>query len=97
MIGIVGQGGDMSRSYYQSLRPDPRLALEKQTDSSMRSQSHDKEMNAGYEKMRSSQPFEALEQKFLDDIMRLSKELHDAEDAENARHREVVHKCGLLL
>lgn len=88
----------MSRSYYHSLRPDPRLTMEKQADSNMRSQLHDKESNVGYENMPLSQTFEGLEQKFLDDIMKLSKELHDAEDAENARHREVVQKnCPHLL
>ncbi|OWM69056.1 uncharacterized protein LOC116211817 [Punica granatum] len=92
-----GQGGDVSRSYYHGLRSDPRVTLEKQADSNIRSQSsHDKEMNAGYEKMPLSETFEGLEQKFLDDIMKLSKDLHDAEDAENARHREKLNAIDAL-
>ena len=46
-------------------------------------------MDVGYEGNHPSQSFEGLEQKFLDDIMKLAREQNDAEDAENARHREV--------
>lgn len=46
-------------------------------------------MNIGYEENLMPQTFEGLEQKFLDDIMKLSKEQINAEDAEIARHREV--------
>ena len=35
------------------------------------------------------QNFDGLEQKFIDDIIKLAKEQNDAEDEENARHREV--------
>ena len=35
------------------------------------------------------QNFDGLEQKFIDDIINFSKEQNDAEDEENARHREV--------
>ncbi|KAK4773601.1 hypothetical protein SAY87_028620 [Trapa incisa] len=83
-----GQGGDAPRSYYHSLRPDPRLAPGKQADGNMRSQTHDKEGNTGYENMASLQTFEGFEQKHIDDLMKLLKELYDAEDAENERHRE---------
>jgi phage terminase Nu1 subunit (DNA packaging protein) len=33
--------------------------------------------------------FEGLERKFFDEVMKLAKEQSDAEDVENARHREV--------
>ena len=46
-------------------------------------------MNMGYEENFMPQTFEGLEEKFLDDLMKLSKEQIDAEDAEIARHREV--------
>lgn len=36
------------------------------------------------------QTFEGLEQKFFNDIMSLTKEQQQAEDRENARHREVM-------
>lgn len=54
-------------------------------------------MDVGYENKPLSQTFEGLEQKFLDDIMKLAKEQSDAEDAENARHKEVCMIMNVLL
>lgn len=47
-------------------------------------------MDIGYEDNPISQTFEGLEQKFFDGILKLAKDQSNAEDAENARHREVV-------
>lgn len=85
-----GQGVDSSRSYFQGQRPDVKLALEKQNNSDPRSRPHEEDMDVGYEDKPLSQTFEGLEQKFLDDIMKLAKEQSDAEDAENARHKEKI-------
>lgn len=49
-------------------------------------------MDVGYEGNHLSQTFEGLEQNFRDDIIKLTKEQNDAEDAEYARHREVCDK-----
>ncbi|KAK7324822.1 hypothetical protein VNO77_28686 [Canavalia gladiata] len=46
-------------------------------------------MDVGYEGNHLSQTFEGLEQKFLDEISKPAKEQNDAEDSENAWHREV--------
>jgi len=46
-------------------------------------------MDIGYEGNPLLQTFEVLEQKFHNDIMKLAKEQNDAEDSENARHKEV--------
>ncbi|BBH05353.1 hypothetical protein Prudu_016718 [Prunus dulcis] len=89
-ISRSGQGGDTSRSYFQGQRPDPKLAMEKQNNNDSRSQSHNEDMDLGYEDKPSSQAFEELEQKFLGDIRKLTKEQNDAEDAENARHKEKI-------
>ncbi|KAK4441345.1 hypothetical protein Salat_0469400 [Sesamum alatum] len=86
-----GQGHEGSRSYYQSQRLDPRMPLEKQGGGDPRSQAHEEDMDIGYEDNHVLQTFEGLEQRFLDDIMKLSKEQIDAEDAENARHRERIN------
>ncbi|KAH7561324.1 hypothetical protein ACOSQ2_016238 [Xanthoceras sorbifolium] len=86
-----GQGVDASRSYFQGQRPDPKLALEKQNNNDHRSRPHEEDMDVGYEDKPLSNTFEGLEQKFLDDIMKLVKEQNDAEDAENARHREKIN------
>ncbi|XP_042512227.1 uncharacterized protein LOC122087231 [Macadamia integrifolia] len=90
-----GQGGDPSRSYYQGQRPDPKLGVEKQTIKDPRSQNHEQDMEIGYEDNNTfAQTFEGLEQKFLDEIMKLTKEQNDAEDAENARHREKISEIN---
>lgn len=88
---VTGEaGGDASRPFYQSQRPDSKLGLEKQVNIDPRSQPHEEEMDIGYEEKTLSPTFEGLEEKFLDDIMKLTKEQTDAEDAEIARHREVL-------
>ncbi|KAK2998012.1 hypothetical protein RJ639_026261 [Escallonia herrerae] len=92
---VTGHVGDASRSYYQGQRSDPRLPLEKQGNIDPRSQSHEGDTEVGYENNLLSEAFEGLEQRFLDDIIKLAKEQTDAEDAENARHREVVSKATL--
>ncbi|CAL5432455.1 hypothetical protein ACSBR2_020844 [Camellia fascicularis] len=86
-----GQGGDTSRSYFQGQRQDSKMALERQGNNDPRSQPREEDMDIGYEDNPSSRTFEGLEQRFLDDIMKLSKEQTDAEDAENARHRERIN------
>lgn len=93
----AGQGVDASGSYFQCQRPDPKLALEKQNNSDPRSRPHEEDMDVGYEGKPLSNNFEGLEQKFIDDIMKLAKEQNDAEDAENARHREVCMKLHVLF
>ncbi|KAM3251464.1 hypothetical protein P3L10_005534 [Capsicum annuum] len=85
-----GQGSEASRPYYQSQR-DPRLALENQGGKDPRAQPREEDMDIGYEDKPVQQTFEGLEQKFLDDIMKLTKEQNDAEDAENSRHRERIN------
>uniref|UniRef100_A0A6V7QSY3 Uncharacterized protein n=1 Tax=Ananas comosus var. bracteatus TaxID=296719 RepID=A0A6V7QSY3_ANACO len=78
-----GQGTDGARSLYESQRLDS-----KQPSKDPRAQARHNEMEAGREDNILPQTYEGLEQKFLNDVVKLSKELHDAEDAENARHRE---------
>ncbi|KDP42969.1 hypothetical protein JCGZ_23911 [Jatropha curcas] len=88
-----GQGVDASRSYFQGKGPgpEPKLALEKQGINDPRFGQHNEDMQIGYEEKPSLQTFEGLEQKFLDDILKLAKDQNDAEDAENARHREKIN------
>ncbi|XP_075500642.1 uncharacterized protein LOC142539232 [Primulina tabacum] len=83
-----GREREAPRTYYQGQRPDPRIPFEKQGGGDPRSQPREEDMDIGYEDNRTIQSFDGLEQIFLDDIMKLSKEQNDAEDAENARHRE---------
>ncbi|XP_020579840.1 uncharacterized protein LOC110024299 isoform X2 [Phalaenopsis equestris] len=78
-----GQVSDASRSAYQGQRPDSKVGLEKQM---ARDPRENKEV--GYEDSNHPQTFEGLEEKFLEDIMKLTKEQQEAEDKENARHRD---------
>lgn len=91
-----GQGADASRSHYQGLgqRSEPRLASEKQGND-LRSQPRDDDTEIGFEDKAVYQTFEGLEQRFYDDILKLTKEQNDAEDAENARHRERINAINL--
>uniref|UniRef100_A0A5B7BA73 Uncharacterized protein n=1 Tax=Davidia involucrata TaxID=16924 RepID=A0A5B7BA73_DAVIN len=85
-----GQGGNATRSFYQGQMPDQKLDLEKQANKEPRMQSHEQDMEIGYEDKPSPVTFEGLEQKFQDEIIKLLKEQSDAEDAENARHKEKI-------
>lgn len=85
-----GQGGNPAQSPYGGQMPDPKMDLEKQTNKEHRLSAHEQDMEIGYEDKPSTPSFEGLEQRFLDEIMKLAKELSDAEDAENARHRERI-------
>lgn len=64
--------------YYQSQRLDSRLPLEKRGGGDPRSLPHQEDMDTGYEDNNMVQTFEGLEQRFLDDVMKLSKEQTDA-------------------
>ncbi|GER36536.1 S-adenosyl-L-methionine-dependentmethyltransferases superfamily protein [Striga asiatica] len=67
------------------------MPMERQSGGDPRDQSQEEDMDIGYDDNNVIQTFEGLEQRFLDDIMKLSKEQVDAEDAENARHRERIN------
>lgn len=69
------------------------MALQNRSTNDSRSQTHEEDIDVRYEGNHLSQTFEGLEQNFHDDIMKLTKEQNDAEDAEHARHREVSVKC----
>ncbi|KAA8534606.1 hypothetical protein F0562_032135 [Nyssa sinensis] len=85
-----GQGGNAAQSFYQGQILDQELDLKKQANKEPRLQSHEQDMEIGYEDKPSPLTFEALEQKFQDEIIKFLKEQSDAEDAENARHREKI-------
>ncbi|XP_021672304.1 uncharacterized protein LOC110658850 isoform X2 [Hevea brasiliensis] len=95
-----GQGVDASRSYFQGKGPgpgpEPKLALEKQGVNDPRFGPHEGDMQNGFEEKPLLQTFEGIEQKFLDDIVKLAKEQNDTEDAENARHREYQEQLAAL-
>lgn len=92
---MLGQEGNAPRSFYQGQRPDANIGFEKQGNSNPRSQLREGDMDNGYGEKPSSQTFEGLEEKFLNDIRKLSKEQSDVEDAENARHGEKISAINI--
>ncbi|KAJ6717436.1 hypothetical protein OIU79_005588 [Salix purpurea] len=90
-IVFPGQGGNGARSYYHEPPPDPKSGLENQSNKeASRTQSHEQDMELGFEDNSLPMSFEGLERKFFDEVMKLAKEQSDAEDVENARHREKI-------
>lgn len=85
----VGQGSDSLRSLYEGQRSDSKIGLEKHANRDPRAQACQEQMEVGYEDNTLLQTFEGLEQKFLRDIVKLTKEHQDAEDLEYVRHMEV--------
>ncbi|KAK9691581.1 hypothetical protein RND81_09G205800 [Saponaria officinalis] len=81
-----GQRGYTSKSFYSTPMPDVKL----NTNQESRVLPQEQDMEVGYEDNPAPQTLDGLEQKFRDDIMKLSKELVDTENAENARHREKI-------
>ncbi|KAF7805766.1 uncharacterized protein G2W53_037927 [Senna tora] len=68
-----------------------KYCLSGQGGDAARTQAHKEDNDVVYQVNNLSQTFEGLEQKFLDDILKLAKEQNDAEDAEIARHREKIN------
>lgn len=81
-----GKGGNASRSFYPNQIPDTKLGSNQES----RVHPQEQDMEIGYEDNPAPQTLEVLDQKFRDDIMKLTKDQVDAEDAENARHREKI-------
>jgi hypothetical protein len=88
----VGQGAEGTRSFYDGQKSDMKVGLEKQPRKELRDQPRTDKIEARHQDHNLPSTFEGLEQNFREDIVLLSKELHDAEDAENTRHREVCLK-----
>ncbi|XP_059665857.1 uncharacterized protein LOC132311777 isoform X2 [Cornus florida] len=85
-----GQRGNATRPFHQGQMLDAKVELEIQGNKEPRLQSHEQDMEIGYEDKPLPLTFENLEQKFQGEVMKLMKEQWDAEDAENARHREKI-------
>ncbi|KAK1296984.1 hypothetical protein QJS10_CPB15g02195 [Acorus calamus] len=80
--------GNDPRSSYPGQRQDYKVALENQANKDQRGQAYEEKMEVQREENSYPQTFDGLEHKFLEDLRKLTKEQQDAEDAENARHRE---------
>uniref|UniRef100_A0ACD5XEH8 Uncharacterized protein n=1 Tax=Avena sativa TaxID=4498 RepID=A0ACD5XEH8_AVESA len=89
-----GQGTEGTRSFYDGQKFDLKVGIEKQPRKELRDQPHTDKIEARHEDYNLPRTFEGLEQNFCEDIVVLSKELHDAEDAENTRHRERLNEIN---
>lgn len=86
---MISIGPDaVSSPFYQGQIPDPKAQHEKTGVKDVKSSEHEKEMDAAYQDPSLPQTLELLEQRFLDEIMKLTKDQNDAEDEENRRHQE---------
>ncbi|CAK8572927.1 unnamed protein product [Lathyrus sativus] len=53
-------------------------------------EAREEDMEIGYDEMPSTPTYEGLEQRFIDEIMKLVRERSDKEDAEISRHKERI-------
>ncbi|KAL3520928.1 hypothetical protein ACH5RR_019077 [Cinchona calisaya] len=86
------QGGNAARSLYQEQIPQSIVDRENEANKEVVSQTYEQDMEIGYEDTPKPTPLtlEGLEIKFQDEILKLSKEHNDAEDAEITRHKKVI-------
>ncbi|XP_042376772.1 uncharacterized protein LOC121970251 [Zingiber officinale] len=82
-----GQVTDISHTLFEEQVSDSKLGMEMLASKDPRAQARQDELETRFDS-NFPQTFEGLEQKFFNDIISLSKEQQQAEDRENARHRE---------
>ncbi|PWZ57411.1 hypothetical protein Zm00014a_020972 [Zea mays] len=87
-VSDTAQGAGGAQSFYDGQRSDTKVGLEKQPSKESREQPRTERTETRYENYNLPRTFEGLEQSFHEDIILLSKELQEAEDAENSRHME---------
>lgn len=88
-----GPGGNGNKSINQAQMSD--LATDRQGNKEPSIQAHEQDMEIGYGDSPLPMNFEGVEQKFVDEIMKINKDRNDAEDAENARHREKLVEINM--
>ncbi|XP_023767717.1 uncharacterized protein LOC111916308 [Lactuca sativa] len=93
-----GHKGNMKIQSQERMGNQKYNNYENQGNKETRLQSHEQEMEVGYEDNTytpSQLSFEGMEQRFQDEIMKLIKDLSNAEDAENARHKERIVEINM--
>ncbi|CAI9773082.1 unnamed protein product [Fraxinus pennsylvanica] len=84
------KGGNSIQSYHQRPVLDSKSDFGNHVNTEIGPQAHEEDMEIGYEDKPSHLNFEGLEERFQEEILKLIKEQIDAENAENARHREKI-------
>ncbi|WOK97853.1 hypothetical protein Cni_G06561 [Canna indica] len=90
-----GHGNDISRTLYEGQMSDSKLGMEMQGTKDPRAHARQDELEGRFDDSTFPQTFEGLEQNFFNDLMNLTKEQHEAEDRENARHRERLNEINV--
>jgi hypothetical protein len=96
-VSDTAQGAGGAQSFYDGQRSDTKVGLEKQPSKESREQPRTERTETRYENYNLPRTFEGLEQSFHEDIILLSKELQEAEDAENSRHMEVCQMHSIFF
>jgi hypothetical protein len=93
MNWYIGQVKAASHSYmYDTQRRDTKHSSEKASADLRATTQNNSALEGEYnDKMAVPRTIDELEQRFLQDLTKLLKEHHDAEDAEFSRHREVFY------
>lgn len=94
MNWYIGQGKAGSHNYmYEAQGVDTKHGTEKAGSTESRAENpNNSALEGGYKDNAAlPQTIDALEQRFLQDLTKLLKEQHDAEDAEVLRHRAVLN------
>ncbi|ERN03729.1 uncharacterized protein LOC18431883 isoform X2 [Amborella trichopoda] len=89
-----GQGTEAGNPYFHGPKSDSKLGMDKAANKDPKSSAHESDMQVGYEESPLPETLESLEQKFMDEITKLTKEQHDVENEENARHRERLREIN---
>ncbi|XP_061362298.1 uncharacterized protein LOC133306040 [Gastrolobium bilobum] len=83
------QANNGIRPYIQDETIDPKFSERIQPNQEM-DPPHEQDMEIGYEDSPPPPTYERLEQRFIDEIVKLARERSDAEDAEFTRHKERI-------
>ncbi|CAL9083444.1 unnamed protein product [Musa textilis] len=89
-----GPGSNVLSTLYEAQMSDSKLGREMQINRDPRAHARQDELVSTFDDSTLPQTFEGLEQKFVNDIINLAKEQQEAEDRENARHRERLNEIN---
>eukprot|EP00252_Welwitschia_mirabilis_P012966 TRINITY_DN2863_c0_g1_i1.p1 TRINITY_DN2863_c0_g1~~TRINITY_DN2863_c0_g1_i1.p1 ORF type:complete len:302 (+),score=76.06 TRINITY_DN2863_c0_g1_i1:288-1193(+) len=92
---LISKGPEGASPFYQGQMPDPKSQQEKLGMKDAKGTEHGQEMETGYQDLSLPQTLEQLEQKFIDEIIKLTKDQNDAEDEEILRHQERTREINL--
>jgi len=84
----AAQGNNGIQRYIPDESIDTKVGQQNQANQET-DEAREEDMEIGYDESPPTPTYEGLEQRFIDEIMKLVKDRSDKEDAEFARHNEV--------